>query len=623
MSDPEKRLYNAVTAYVQEFYNRALAKDKRNVAFALLILQRRLASSVRAARKSLERRKKRLEELLKLGQWLAQRTSFDEEDLEDLEEWERVKREDEMLERLTAAETREELQREIELLNELLRLAKEAERAEVETKLNELRKVMEEERIRETGERLLVFTESRDTLEYLVERFRAWGFAVTYIHGGMDLDARIRAEHEFRHNAQVMISTEAGGEGINLQFCSLMVNYDIPWNPNRLEQRMGRIHRYGQRKEVHIYNLVAVDTREGKVLEALFRKLARIREALGSDRVFDVIGEVIPGKNLKELIVEAIQGRRTLDEIVAEIELIPDEDAVKRVREAALEALAVRHIDFQGVLEDMRKARENRLVPEYIEAFFERACRFLGVRCERRADGTLRVPHVPYELRAQPKGFRDRYGEVFPEYRKIAFSKDEARRKEAELVGPGHPLLEAIIERILLLAGNDARHGATFADPWGILDGFLVFLSAEVNDGLGRIAGKRMFAVYVPARGEPRTINPSVLWDLRPAESTEPLGEFPDLDRVVDFLVTGPLQEFREELLRERQREAEIKRKYGLRSLDQLIMESEAKLVDYELRRAMGEEIPEPTILNEMRQKEELLERKRKLQEEISGPVKK
>lgn len=266
LSDEEKLLYNAVTSYVEASYNKALAREKRNVAFALLILQRRLASSVRAVRRSLERRRERLAQLLEVGRWLAERGEVDEEALEDLEEWERLKREEDLVAQLTAAETREELEREIAQLDELIALARRAERLEIETKLRKLREVMEDERLQQTGEKLLIFTESRETLEYLVEKLRGWGYSVVSLHGGMDLDARIRAEHEFRERAQVMVSTEAGGEGINLQFCSLMVNYDIPWNPNRLEQRMGRVHRYGQTKEVHIYNLVALDTREGKVL---------------------------------------------------------------------------------------------------------------------------------------------------------------------------------------------------------------------------------------------------------------------------------------------------------------------------------------------------------------------
>ncbi|MDW8257594.1 MAG: helicase-related protein, partial [Acidobacteriota bacterium] len=482
LSDDEKRLYNAVTEYVEKSYNKALAAEKRNVAFALLILQRRLASSVRAVRRSLERRKERLSELLRLGQWLAEGGSVDEEALEDAPELERLREEERLLEQLTAAETREELEAEIETLTELVRLAREAERQEIETKLNELRRVMDDE-IRRRGEKLLIFTESRETLEYLAEKLRAWGYSVVTLHGAMNLDARIRAEHEFRERAQVMVSTEAGGEGINLQFCSLMVNYDIPWNPNRLEQRMGRIHRYGQQKEVHIYNLVASDTREGIVLHKLFEKIEKIQQALGSDRVFDVIGELVPGRSLKDLIVDAISQRRTLEEIISEIKTIPDAEAVQKVREAALEALASRHIDLQRVLGEDRQAREHRLVPEYIERFFERACRYLDVRLERRRDGLWRVLSVPYELRNVSQEFKHRFGEVFREYSKIAFDKHVARSREAVFVAPGHPLLETVIEAVLERCQSDMQRGAVFADPDGRLDGWLWFLQGELRDG--------------------------------------------------------------------------------------------------------------------------------------------
>jgi superfamily II DNA or RNA helicase len=617
LSDDEKRLYNAVTEYVEKSYNKALAAEKRNVAFALLILQRRLASSLRAVRRSLERRKERLEELLKLGKWLAERGTVDEEELEDAPEAERLKREEELVERLTAAETREELQAEINTLAELIRLAREAERHEVETKLTELRKVMEDEQLQQTREKLLIFTESRETLEYLAEKLKDWGYSVVTLHGGMNLDARIRAEHEFRERAQVMVSTEAGGEGINLQFCSLMVNYDIPWNPNRLEQRMGRIHRYGQQKEVHIYNLVAADTREGKVLEALFRKLERIQNALGSDRVFDIIGEVIPGRSLKELIVEAIANRRTLDDIVAEIEAMPDEEAVRKAREAVLEGLATRHIDLQRVLGEDRRAREHRLMPEYIERFFQRACEFLNIPLERRRDGLWRVPNVPYEIRNVPQDFRHRFGEVFREYGKLAFDKATARRQDAVFVAPGHPLLEAVIERLLTECADDVRRGAVFVDPDGRLDGWLLFLEGEVRDGTNQVAGKRIFALYRSVGGDVRLINPSVLWDLKPyAKQQEIESQVPEND-VIAYAVEHVLEPYRAELLKERERMAAIKRKYGLRSLEQMILESEAKLIEYETRRAKGENLPEVEILNEQRRKEELEMRKRALEEEI------
>ena len=619
LNDAEKRLYNAVTEYVETSYNKALASEKRNVAFALLILQRRMASSVRAIRRSLERRKSRLEELLSLGQWLAEGGKLDEDELEDAPEAERLRQEEELVERLTAAETREELQAEIETLANLIRLARDAERHEVETKLNELRKVMGAEKLQQTGEKLLIFTESRETLDYLVEKLKGWGYSVVKLHGGMKLDDRIRSEHEFREQAQVMVSTEAGGEGINLQFCALMVNYDIPWNPNRLEQRMGRIHRYGQQKEVHIYNLVAADTREGMVLQALFQKLERIQQALGTDRVFDVIGEVIPGRGLKDLIVEAIAQRRTLEDIVAEIEAVPDEAAVRKTREAALEALATRHIDLSRILGEDRRAREHRLVPEYIEKFFERSCAFLRVRLEKRHDGLWRVPNVPIELRNVSQAFKHQYGEVFREYHKLAFDKHVARREEAVFIAPGHPLLESAIEQLLARCAPEVQRGAVFADPDGNLDGWLWFLEGELRDGANQVAGKRLFAVFQPnTGGEFRLVNSSILWDLKPLDRADLTDLSDPSDQpVLAFAVDSVLDGYRAEILQLRQRDADIKQKYGIRSLEQIILESDAKLIDYETRRTKGEPIPDVEIRNEERRKEELLTRKQALEDEI------
>jgi len=618
LNNEEKRLYNAVTEYVEKSYNKALVSEKRNVAFALLILQRRLASSVRAVRRSLERRKERLEQLLKIGQWLAEGGRVDEEMLEDAPEAERLRQEEELVERLTAAETREELEAEIQTLSELVDLARQAERHEIETKLAELRKVMDDEHIKQRAEKLLIFTESRETLEYLNEKLRAWGYSVVTLHGAMNLDARIRAEHEFREKAQVMVSTEAGGEGINLQFCSLMVNYDIPWNPNRLEQRMGRIHRYGQQKEVHIYNLVAADTREGMVLRALFEKLERIRQAMGSDRVFDVIGEVIPGRSLKDLIVEAIARRRTMDEIVAEIQAIPDQNVLQRTREAALEALATRHVDLQRVLGEDRRARENRLVPEYIERFFVQACRKLEIPLEKRRDGLWRVSQLPYELRQTSVQFKQRFGEVFREYNKLAFDKKTARNQEAVFIAPGHPLLEAVIEAVLARCKGSLQGGAAFADPDGRLDGWLWFLQGELRDGNDQVAGRRVFAVFQPADDGPmRLVSSAILWDLKPLTGEMPAETRPDPGPVTDFAADHVLEAYRSEILQERQREAAIKRKYGLRSLEQLILDAQGRLIDYETRRAKGELVPEVEITNEQRRKEEYEARKRALEEEI------
>lgn len=629
LSPDEKRLYNAVTEYVEKHYNKALEieeeRRRRNITFAFLILQRRLASSVRAIRKSLERRKSKLEELLTQGQIIQEVGYVSEEVLEDMPEIERWAREEELLGKLTSSKTLEELKEEIDKLEELIQLAKQVERNEIETKLNELKKVMEDEKLREKKEKLLIFTESKDTLDYLVEKIREWGFSVTSIHGGMNLDKRIQAEHEFKERAQIMVSTEAGGEGINLQFCWLMVNYDIPWNPNRLEQRMGRIHRYGQQFEVHIYNLVAVDTKEGRILEKLLTKLEIIGEQIG--KVFDVVGDVVsaylpPGKTLQDLIIEAITNKRSLDEILQDFERVPDTKAIERAREATLEGLATRYIDFSGILGEMRVAKENRLVPEYIEKFFMRAVERFGLKVEKRSDGFWRVANVPYELRNLSYDFKIRYGPVFKEYGKFSFDKVKTSKGQAEFVAPGHPLLEAVIEKIFERYSEEVERGAIFLDPSGKMNGSIWFLEGQINDGNGQIAGRRIFALYQDNQNNIKQISPSIIWDLKPANvgltdvlKNSVIAE----DAVIAFAVENVLTKYLDEIKKQREHEAEIKRKYGIRSLQELILRSEEKLIQYETRRAKGEEIPEAVIQAEMRRKEEFERKKNELERRMEA----
>lgn len=624
LSEDEKMLYNAVTNYVEQHYQKALAKEKRNVTFALLILQRRLASSIRAITKSLERRKKRLQELHKLGRIVQEEGAINEDILENYAEADRWKIEEELLCKLTASETLDELDDEIKKLDDLIRLAREAEKKEIETKLNELRNVMESEGLKRDGEKLLVFTESKDTMDYLVEKIRKWGYSVTFIHGGMNLDKRIGAESEFKNRAQIMVATEAAGEGINLQFCWLMVNYDIPWNPNRLEQRMGRIHRYGQQNEVHIYNLVAIDTREGRILDKLFEKLDRIKAQLGSDRVFDVLGDILPGKSLKDLIIDAISNKRSLEDILEDFERVTDEEAVARVREAAMESLATSHIDFSAVLGESRRAKENRLVPEYIEKFFIKAADQLDLPVEKRKDGLWRIPAVPYEIRNVPFSFKTKYGEVFREYSRFSFIKEEAFKEQVEFIAPGHPLLETIIDKIFEKYGTQLERGVTFLDPSGIMDGFIWFLEGEITDGTGRTAGKRIFAVYQPRDGQIRQVPASILWDLKPTNK-DISGDARELDsseeEAIIFAAGNVLSDYLTELRERREHDAQIKRKYGLRSLENLILESEKKLVDYETRRAKGESLPEATIQNERRRKADLERKKEQLIQQLNQEV--
>jgi superfamily II DNA or RNA helicase len=660
LTPAELDLYNGVTHYVRDYYDRA--RENRSISFALVILQRRLTSSSHAIYRSLGRRRDRLQELLSIPDQIRQQSEdylrvrhISEEELEDMAEEERA-RVEEQLEYLTIARNIEEVKAEVAVVEALIAQAEEVRAQEVESKLVHLR----DQVLVHLGERkLLVFTEFRDTLDYLVEKLQGWGYDVGVIHGGMSMDDRIQAEHDFRHQHQILVATEAAGEGINLQFCSLMVNYDIPWNPNRLEQRMGRVHRYGQDREVYIWNMISKDTREGQILDRLFEKLDAMREALGSDRVFDIIGEIIPGARLDELLKDAIFSQRRIEEIEEQIEVIGRQGVEHTLERVFLSSLATRHIDYTGLLQETLQAEENRLVPEYVGDYFQRAFRRFDGRIERRPDlvdrhpepvegshsAVYTIPSVPYELRRwnDDYNFKTAYGVVQRAYRQVTFDKAVSQRdREFEFVAPGHPLLEALNETVLRdLGGGDGRY-AIYGDPEGVHHGALWFVQGEILDGTGQPAGRRVFCLYQDATsGDVRRTNPAVLWDLEPLSSPSPsqgvprsasgccakgwggggtLSDPADLlshrDAIEDHIIAGVLLPFRAEIAARREHEAQVKERYGLRSLDYLVQESNQKLLDYQLRQAGGEQMDMP-ILNERRNLEGLEQRRRDLEREI------
>ncbi len=626
LSDEEKILYNELSKYVVSQYNKALNKDKkRNVAFALLILQRRMASSTYALLKSLERRKKRLEDLLKeptLKEPTLKKQDLlaDLEEVEDYDEKERWK-EEEKWETLTLAENKDELIKEIETIDNLIALAREIVNGEKEVKLKELRKAIEEglKKIREIqgNEKILVFTESKDTLEYLVNKIESWGYSVNFIHGGMTLEDRIKAEKVFKNETQIMVATEAAGEGINLQFCHIMINYDIPWNPNRLEQRMGRLHRYGQQKDVFMFNLVAEDTREGEVLSKILDKLEEIRNAIGSDKVFDVIGEVFYSKNLYQLILEAVANARTLDEIIKELDIKVDEEYIKRIKENLGESLATRHIDYTRIKDITEKAREYRLVPEYVEEFFKKAFEKSGGRFKVRKDGFLSIESIPYEIKniADDFNFKNRYGPLLKTYSRVTFDKETAFKfPDVEFISFGHPLLEALLEWTNRKFLETLKQGALFEDPSGRYDGVIWFFEGEVKDGKGDIVGKSLMAIYQDHNGL-KEVNPAIIWDFVPKKNNEKLVVNLNYDQVESYAIHS-LEKYKDKILEERKRQAEIKRKYGVRSLEEYIGELDEEILKLQDRKDRGEDV-DLAIRNKKEQKNRYIEALNKLKKEI------
>ncbi len=624
LSNQEKDLYNEVSRYVIEQYNKAIQSNKkRNIAFALMILQRRMASSTYALLKSLQRRKQRLEKILNSSdEDFTKKISLDFEEIEDAEESERWKKEEEW-ETLSVAENPEELKKEINTLSTLIKKAQQVISKEQETKIRELKRAIENAflKIKEMNgfAKVLIFTESKDTLNYLVEKIRLWGYKVNAIHGGMKIEERIEAEKIFRDDTQVMVATEAAGEGINLQFCHIMINYDIPWNPNRLEQRMGRIHRYGQQKDVYIFNFVAEDTMEGKVLAKLFDKLEEIRTKLGSDRVFDIIGEIFEGKNLQQLILDAITKAKSMDEILKELNIKVDKKYISKVKEVLGESLATKFIDYTRIKEMSEKAKEYKLIPEYVEEFFKKAFKKAGGKFRTLKSGFLAIDSIPYEIKsiAQENKFKNRYGIIKTRgYPKVTFDKEIAfKNPQVEFISFGHPLLEALLKWCDERFKEKIKKGAVFKDPSGKLDGYIWFYIGEVKDGKGDVAGRKILAIY-EKNGEQKGIPPSILWDLIPCkEPIEHENKLPDQDKLLPFTIEL-VEEYKQEILKERIRQADIKKKYGIKSLDYLI----GKL-DEELSLLYEREANEEKVKLPIRNKEELKKRyeeaKKTLEQEI------
>ncbi|PTA67565.1 helicase-related protein [Deinococcus arcticus] len=606
LSPSERALYEHVTDYVTKHFRKAWDDRKRNVGLAMTVLQRRLASSSYAISRSLENRLKRLEALKDDVNNLADDPylGYTEDELEDLPEEERWELEDRLAERLTLARNLPQLEAEIRELESLSREARLLAKLEQDRKLQELLRVLTSL----GSEKLLVFTEHKDTLTFLVGVLNKQGYAVTHIDGSMGLEERVSREREFRDSAQVMVATEAAGEGINLQFCSVMVNYDLPWNPTRLEQRMGRIHRYGQKLEVHIHNLVAEGTREGDVLALVLQKLEVMREQLGSDRVYDVVGELLGDVDLEKLMQEMMLGRKSLAEIQAMVEARLSPDRVNYLKEVTLEALAKRDVDLSRLRADREHSELTRIQPEYTSRFFIQALTKLGGEVTARQDNLYRM-RVPYELRS--KGHN-----VKSEYAKTTFDKRAAY--DADFLAPGHPLFDLVLQETLALAQPVMRQGATFELDGLSKDAVMGFYELAVVDGRGTTASQRLFAVqHQPdADALPTLVSPRLLVDALPSTPEHAPDSEALQDRLEGWLLDTQLETYEEEVRGERLREVDIRRRYGSRSLDHLIRESTRKLTQHKLKGAQGEDMKLP-IGQEERRLRVLQERQRSFEAEL------
>jgi superfamily II DNA or RNA helicase len=560
LSDAEALLYKDVTDYVREEFNRADALEegrKGTVGFALTILQRRLASSPEAIFQSLRRRRERLEkrlteqELLNRGTQVRLELSKDVpamtgEDFEDIDEapdGELEEQEEKIVDQATAARTLAELKAEIQILKGLEEQARRVRLSGTDTKWDELRSLLlnQGEMFDAHGHRrkLVVFTEHRDTVNYLIDRIGGLigrPDAVVTIHGGLGREERRKAQERFKNDktVEILVATDAAGEGINLQRAHLMVNYDLPWNPNRIEQRFGRIHRIGQPDVCHLWNLVADETREGAVWKRLLEKLEEERRALGGG-VFDILGKIFRDRPLRDLLIEAIR-YGDQPEVKARLtkavdNLVDRERCKELLDERALAQDSMDAARVRSIREDMERAEARRLQPHFVASFFLEAFKLLGGTCHQREEKRFEVTRVPAVIRSRDRQI-GRSLPVLDRYERITFEKQliaVSGQPLAAFVCPGQPLLDATLDIVLERYRELFKRGAILVNPSDPSDDVrvLYYLEHSITDarvdkaGQRRVASRQVHFLETNRDGHVHVAGYAPYLDYRPLDEAE------------------------------------------------------------------------------------------------------
>lgn len=621
--DPDEAdFYDALTHYVEEQSVKAAADQSaqgRAVGFTMAMLQRRFASSIYAVRRSLERMKERREKILAdpaayRREQINRRVPENFDELPDEEQQAII----DELEQVVASVDPAALQREIVQLTRLIAQAHVLEERELESKLVKLRELLIQQGIfADPTMKLLIFTEHRETLDYLVGKLHDWGLTVTQIYGGMKIGdrdtpgTRIHAEREFKERCQVLVATEAAGEGINLQFCWLMINYDIPWNPIRLEQRMGRIHRYGQDKDCLIFNFVATNTSEGRVLQKLFERIREIERALdpdGTGKVFNVLGDIFPANQLERMLRDMYAHNLTEDVIKSRIVEQVDRDRFERISYSALEGLAKRDLNLAAMVSAAAEAKERRLVPDVVRDFFLQAAPVVGLQVRpvgRGRQGTaspaseprvFRLGRIPASTLAQGEKLEARFGRLGQEYPQIVFDQAHSKADPTlEWVTPGHALFEALREDVLDQALPDLRRGAVFFELQRTMPARLDLFAAAISDGRGNVLERRLFVVETRLDRAMFVRQPTLFLDFvaAPEGTGTPEGaRLPDADEAEQLLVDQELNVLQMQIQAEREREIARVIEHTEISLNALIHRQSMRLAELFAQQATGDDSP-------------------------------
>ena len=620
LNPEEKRLYDAVTEYLT--VQKKQANDSKNiyVSLALAVMQRRLVSSIYAVKNTLERRWKALQDIVdEFGRnptiWNQRLKKSDNPDCEDIDQYDELDDEErEALDNLladpkkfklfTTGKTLEEIRNEANEVKHLFDMASDLYASHVEEKKYEQLKQLLKSQGVVDGEKLVIFTEHKDTLIYLHERLTNSGYNVSTIHGGMSIEERRQNQVEFmRPDTQILIATDAAGEGINLQFCRLLINWDIPWNPNRLEQRMGRVHRYGQKRDVLVFNMVAENTREGKVLSTLLTKLDIIREGLGDDRVYDVIQDVLKGVPLDEIISSVFEGKESqLDAFVSQdansLEALFKEkiDCQKKILNHSI-------VNFASARKLKESSDEQRLQPIYIRLFFERAFKYLGGEYQEKSNGIYEIKKIPdilashlkehYNIPAQNIG---RMLFCFDKKVFLDYQNSGNYLGRVHYINPGNALFDSLVQVVRNLFREDMLKGTVLISPEDAENKLAYFVKCQIADNriskdTDSIANEKLMIVLQDSKGDFSVTSPAKYLDCQPPSVMAKDVELPSAinsEPVLSWTFENVSLPLFEETERKVEEDVAIRTEYLRTAFTQVIMDIESEINDLQHRLFWG-----------------------------------
>jgi superfamily II DNA or RNA helicase len=642
LTDEEKELYDAVTKYLTKRKEEASETRNIHVSLALAVMQRRLVSSIYAIKNTLQKRYNALQgvldEINKNPQIFSQRHKLDSYDVDNIEEFEELEDDErDSLENIlndprkfklfTTAKSLQEIQQEAKEVRQLFEMADTLyKRNQEEQKYKKLQELLRNNGVLDKAEKLVIFTEHKDTLIYLEERLsKSSGYKVVTIHGGKSVDERRQAQWDFaKPDTQILIATDAAGEGINLQFCRLLINWDIPWNPNRLEQRMGRIHRYGQKQDVIVFNMVANNTREGNVLQRLLTKLDIIRDSMGDDRVYDVIQDVLQDVRLDDIIKSVFNGEQTaLDQFLDQSEEQLKVQFGEKIKEQR-EKLAHTTVDYRDAKQLKEHSDEKRLQPIYIRLFFEKAFKHLSGEFAELRPSIYRIDRLPDVIAHNLKTKYNIYADAI---RHIQFCFDKQVFLDYQNVGdlgkvhyinPGNAVFDSIVNVVRNQYREDMLKGTILISPDDKQDYFAFFVKSQITDNRENkqhdsIADERLMMVTQTKDGTFNITSPAKFIDLHaPQDFTKPITppEVVNNDEVVEWSFVNITQPQFEETQKHVQADSAKRKSYLETAFTQVIMDVQIQIQELQSKILYGDTKVQEKVMKKQERINELILKK-------------